>query len=396
MPRGSAYGARRLQSAAPIIWEAAFDALPLSTSANAAELRAALAAMGLTLTRASSATVQTGASTIVASGIGVDDPRVGDAGYARGLVIEESRQGLLPSSASANWTLAGTATRATTDGPDGGASSASRVQMPANGDGVYSYITTATIGAKYTRTVWLRGVSGSTVTIRNISSGALEATVTLASTWQRVVLTAAANASAYGIMIQRSATTATYVDVWHGQLEAGAFGGELVVTTGASATRTGDRLAVAGSRVVRDGAVSLSARFAPKGLIGDYPYGFFLACNASNTPDVTKRCYAWINQTNSRLYVRLNGVDWYPTTPIVWAIGDVIDVHFSMGPSGARASYCRNGGATVSLGSSGAVAGAIDSSITWDILGNTTSSPASAWLQRVQAYAPGRRPAWAA
>lgn len=131
-------GHRRRAVGSGILWQ--YDA------SGATAGTASLTGTGLTLTRASVATVQTSASTMQA-GIAADTPRIFYDGAARGLLIEEARTQYVGKSlvlSDAAWTFGtGTVTNVATVGPDG-VNTVQRVQAPSGG---YSSFQVRTPGA---------------------------------------------------------------------------------------------------------------------------------------------------------------------------------------------------------------------------------------------------------
>ena len=389
-----------------VIWDAALSALPLSTTTNAAELRGRLAALGLTLTRASAATVQTSASTVVTSGIGVDDPRVGDGGYGRGLVLEESRQNITPNARSASGFALGTGTTPTTDyaaGPDGTVA-ADRYQV--NSGGFSSYYVAAS--AARTFSVWVRHATGtgtSCIAIEGSSYPAsLADTRTVDTTWQRVSIYKTGGLY-YVLQDGRNVypgTSAGARDVVIDlvQIEAGAFATELILTTGAAATRQPDRVLLdSAARIVRGGRVTLNARMALKGSIGgsnDYAADPYLwRYDGSN--------YASINRTTGAITIVIAGASYTTASGLTAARGDVVDYWIEAGGGSlqtvVKARKSTDGGVTfgavTTLGTT-SPQGTHPSATSMDLLSNAgTAGHLSCWLQRFRAYSPGRRIQWA-
>lgn len=381
----------------PIIWEAALDVLPLSTSANAADLRAALAAMGLTLTRASSATVQTSASEVVTTGIGVDDPRVG----RYGLVIEEARTNLFPSARSVAGIAVGSNDTISANyaaGPDGVAS-ADRHQILSAG---YSnYFVPGSLAAR-TFSVWIRHATASGPSCIAIEgSSALNSTAdvrTVDTTWQRVSLYRASG-QYYLLNDGRTnypGTTAGARDVVIDivQVEAGAFATEAILTTGAAATRAGERLAIdTSARLVRSGRIGIEIRFVPKfantDITGSWAYLWSLDGNNQ----------AYLQKSDNKIRVWSNGASFTTTLGPSWSAGDTVDMWIEAGGGSlvTRVVYRVNGGAATVLGTSGAPQASLVSGTGASFLSEVnTTSQSSSWVQRIRAYAPGRRPQWAA
>lgn len=392
-----------------VLWEAPFKLLPLSTSANASELRGRLAAMGLTLTRASAATVQTSASTVVTSGIGVDDPRVGDAGYGRGLVLEESRQNKLVRSDTSVTSLAWGATVAggntlsgetvAADGPDGG-NAVKLTSSAVTGSFAHWYMGAGVAtAAPYTFSSWLRGeVGGEVTSISSTPNGVtyFRNACTLTTGWQRFSATGTGTAATWYAQIgtdKRDAsqpnTPAQITRAALAQYELGAFPTELVVTTGAAATRAADALTLNRS-LVRGGRFGVEYVFVPKASKGDISATSVLYYEGTN-------CYTAIHAVNGNVQLIVGGALVYNSAAsggyMNWSRGDVIKLWIEGGGGAlqSRAKYSRNGVVTDLGAGDGSVAPAIVPGATANLARDW-----SFWLQSVRAYAPGRRPQWAA
>ena len=389
------------------IWEARFDLMPLSDGSNSTLLRSYLSACGLTLTRASTATVQTSASTVVPSGIGVDDPRVGDAGYGRGLVVEESRTNLVQKardlSVGTGWNV-GTATPSLdfAAGPDGSAVADRFVCA----SGQYSTYWGGTLAAgTVTASQWVRATSGTINTGWELvgATGSASEDVSVSTTWQRRVLSAVvtAGAGAYVPVSGRTnvGLTATARDsiVDLHQIEAGKFATEAIITTGAAATRSADRLAVSSSRLIRSGRIGLAVRATLKGSIGgsnDYSADPYLwRYDASN--------YATINRTTGAVTVVIAGGSYTTASGFTAAANDVVDYWVEAGGGGlqtvVKARKSTDNGATwgaVTTLGTGAAQGTHPSATSMDLMSDAGSAQLSAWIQSVQGFVPGRRPAW--
>jgi hypothetical protein len=415
-----------------IIWSANFRALPLSTSSNAAQLRAALATMGLTFTRASSATVQTSASAVVTSGIGVDDPRVGDAGYGRGLVIEEAQTGRMPDSENQSGYSVGAGTPTVTANSDVAPDGTTTADTVTDDDaGVFEMRSRS--GAVPTDTATYRvrvcikkqvaatarigidcGLSGGTAVAKsmrfNAQTGVGNADVALVEdmgAYWRVtsapITNNGTNANAYiqfypavGTVAGADVASATgSATVWGFEFVGGNFATEYIPTTGAAATRLGDRLSVGAGRIVRSGRVGVEFRFLAKSATSAMNGGaaVTLLGNAG------AQSYANISTDALGRVLQLNVGGALVTlgTTIAWAAGDLVDMWVELGGGSLVSSgaYRVNGGAKLSLGSTGAPHGAVTDSA-FDLLNFTALSQVASWVQRICAYAPGTRPAWAA
>lgn len=389
-----------------VVWDARLDLLPLSTSANASTLRAALAAMGLTLTRASAATVQTSASEVVTSGIGVDDPRVG----RYGLVIEEARTNYNPyarSLATADGWTAGTVTYSADAlvSPDG-TTSADREEIAAAAFGRYRTILTAT--STTTASMWRRsGTSTPKSHAWYIADGAnvaVNQNDALSTAWERSVLTLATPGGGVapintcdGRLLgppYNLTQGARDVAIDLVQVEVGKFATEAILTTGAAATRAGDKLAIdTSARLVRSGRIGIETRFVPKfantDITGSWAYRWSMDGNNQ----------AYLQKSDNKIRVWSNGVSFTTTSGPSWSAGDTVDMWIEAGGGSlvTRVVYRVNGGAATVLGTSGAPQASLVSGTGVSFLSEVTAtSQSSSWVQRIRAYAPGRRPSWAA
>ncbi len=362
---------------------------------------------GLFLSRASSATVQTSAVSLVTSGIGNDVPRVGDDGTHAGLVIEETRTNLIPNGrdlTAGSWT-AGSGVTTTADaatGPDGTASIADRSEVSSGGFSNYDPQVGAGAGT-YTMSQWhQRGSANALAQLALMvdSTASFKALGGLAPAyWQRVAVTMThTSGDVYSVPAIGMDGTAgggiaagprdVITDLV--QLEVGKFATEAIVTSGGTATRSGERLYLSDVAVLLDaGRLSLEMALQPKGSGTQYatnPYVWYI--DASN--------YALIDATTQKLSLSIGGTAYEFTTAMSWAAGDTVELWLE-GGGGLVVSRCQyrvNGGTAVDLGSSGSAQGTIAGGVAIDLLAKAGSAQWSAWLRRVRAWRSGRRPAW--
>lgn len=389
-----------------VVWEARLDSLPLSTATNATELRSLLAALGLTLTRASAATVQTSSSSLVTSGIGVDDPRVGDAGYGRGLVLEESRQNIVVrcrvgNPGGAGWLAgnAGTMTGTYANGPDGAAMTAARITVDSTGD-YGTYTSNGITSAANVGSLWYRLLDrlNKPSVLPSLPAGAAyrETVTPGVDTWFRYVSPVRTAAATYAVQVHDTSVLSAVDAVCDcAQMEGGTWASELILTTGAAATRQPDRaLLDSAARIVRGGRVGIHVRAALKGSIGgsnDYAADPFLWRYDANN-------YASINRTTGAVTVVIAGASYTTASGFTAARGDVVDYWVEAGGGSLQTvvKARKNGGAVTTLGTT-SPQGTHPSATSMDLLSNAGSSGhLSCWLQSVRAYAPGRRPSWCA
>lgn len=390
----------------PILWQVtAAQIAALTAGSISAGALLALGSGGLVLTRASGATVQKSASTLE-SGIGVDVPRVYNAGAGSLLLIEETRTNLVTRAREFNngftWTGAAVSTGYVSDettGPDG-ASSADGLGGTSSGYARYLQITASS--GKYTASLWrkTRISDGTHQWTFGPATGAGEIdSSTTTAAWERRSKTHDAGASANPYMCQAagtgwSAACAAVANVVHldfAQIEAGAFPTSAISTTGSTAARSGERLYHATpASLIDSGRLSLAFSIRPLGSSSEYSANMRLwTIDSSN--------YAEINFSTRAISVVIGGVTRTLGTVLpTWARGDLLDVFVPAGggslPTTGKARV--NGGGVTDLGS-GAAQGTVSGS-TIDIACNGTSNQFSGGIYELTAYRAGQAPAWAA
>lgn len=387
------------------IWSAPVGLLPLSTSANAAELTAALAAMNLTLTRPSVATVQTSAFTVVTSNILANVPRVGSNGTNTGLVIEEQRSNLLNYSApgSVGDITVALASVTPTTGPDGTTTYAARLvdSDPATIGYVAKPTPAYTPAAPYVASWWVKDVSGAAgVTIGfNVNDAAVGRAGDprpIAAGWNRKVYAynggATGAPSSYVCIPAYVAGATGTADFGLIQKESGAFATEAIITTGATATRSADKLTISSSDlIVRDGRLKFMWTFVPKGSVAQMNggAGFYLFSNALGTT----RSYMIRLGGIDKLSLDVAGVGLLSTNggPLMAAL-DSVRLYVEVGNGAPYAAISINGAVrTVYTFPAGSHA-AFPSTSGLYLMSAPTNGP-SCWLQGMVAYE--RRPSWA-
>jgi hypothetical protein len=383
-------------------------ALLTTSPATIAAVQAYLTARSSALTRASAATVQTSPSTVYAS-FGVDNPRVGNAGYGQGLVLEESRTNMLPDArdlAAVTWLVGGqpgTLTSNFADGPDGAALADRMAATSGNQHGRYYSFASLANGTFYTASQWAKrpvnGVPSTTAIVLNRdASSYVVSEVALTDAWSRYAL-AAFNQPTTGVgayettdaraLFGLAAAARDSLCDLH-QVEAGAFATEAIITTGAGATRAADKLTTQTANIVQGDRVGLELSFIPKYAKADGP----------GTSDVLyMSSVGWPNDTVlfgiNNVVVRAGASIVYNETGLNWSAFDLVDFWIEYGGNlPTRCRYRLNGGSVVALPNGAAVPTLGSLSATTSIL--SQSSPVSCWLRRVRAYAPGGRPLWAA
>lgn len=391
-----------------IIWKADFENdFPLTGGANTREIIGRLARANMLFTRASDATVQTSASTLVSSGIGVDGPRVGSNGSVKGLVIEEARTSQILRATeltTAPWvkqlgTETWVANAATA--PDGNATAESVITAASAAGGIAQTWASYAAGT-YTVSVWAQAQSGSkqfnfrAPNVIGVSNQVLAAQ-TCGTSWARKSSAAVVTGATGGgsTVIMNVGAGAYALNLWGAQLEAGAFPTELILTTGAAATRATDRLKLAqASQMMRGGRVGLEMRFVPKGARTDYgtPQMWFAAGTVGgNGTNIN---------ANGTLTTYAEGAAYSTSGAIAWNAGETVDLWIEAGGGSlvTVVKYRRNNGTPITLGTSSAPQARMLPTGLADLLGYIGSSTyaLSAWLKRLCAYDATRyRPQWA-
>ncbi|MGN6271218.1 MAG: phage head spike fiber domain-containing protein [Sphingomonas sp.] len=188
----------------------------------------------------------------------------------RGLLIEPAATNLIADSnafAGEDWSgdcsgtgaFAPAVSTAAVAAPDGSIS-ASRIDF-VRGNGFSRLLTNAaTVADRYTFSIWLRAAAGSGKSIALRIDTTDGATLQLASSWQRVSLTAAAQRGALAAQlllwasIEEAPLTAA-VEAWGAQVELGDAPTSTIPTDGAVGQRAADRLNLRWSRFgIADGA----------------------------------------------------------------------------------------------------------------------------------------------
>lgn len=397
-----------------ILFSVDFSLFDLSTAGNSAALTSQLTTSGFVFSRASAATVQTSTSAVVVSGIGVDTLRIGNAGYGRGLVLEEARTNILQQSRNRAdpWWNSGTGT--VTDDYATGSDGVTVVDRQVCTPGQFGNYASPTVvlSSSYVFSQWARrGVVGVASTLGQYVQDATTAdygdtqiAVSLTDDWQRVESTyitmsgtSATISLVEGRNVPPTLTPATARDavVDLAQFEVGTFTTEAIVTAGASATRATDRLQMSALTIascVQSGRASLEFRFIPKANKSAYgtPQIWYEGSSGGNG--------AYI-KADGTISIAVGGISYDTASPITWSKGDIVDLWIESGGGllNTVAKYRLNGGAAVTLGTSAAPQGSISPSGVAEIFGyNANATYAfSVWLQSIKAYSYNRRPEWA-
>jgi hypothetical protein len=378
------------------IWNADFSGIsPGAANALPGDLR---------LSRASSGTVQSSATTVQAIAFN-DVARVGDDGAHWGLVFEESRTNEILDSrdiAAATWQT-GSSVTTTTDtiaGPDG-ATLADRSEV---GDQGYSnYTDQQPAAATYTLSAWSkRGSPGASwqLTLRT-DTGSTNAAVggaTAPAYWQRASVTAGHTSGVvYSIPSDGRDWTAVG-GITNGardqntdmvQLEAGAFASEWISTSGTAKTRAGERLYHPDvTALLSRGRLSIEVRLQPKGSSSEYGADPYLwSIDATN--------YAKFVRSTGKFEIVIGGVSTGTSVPLTWARGATLDLWVAAGGGidSVRAHARNDGGSVQDLGS-GAVLGELTATGELDLLCKGTTNQWSSWVLWIRALASGEQPSW--
>ncbi len=349
---------------------------------------------GLSHTRASAATVQTGTSTIFSSLL-VDQAGIGRALDAdpAALVIDESRTNLVTDNRGyvTGWSATGTGATFTAGfsaGVDGTAGKAARMTTPAGDYCRYINITIVQ-GARYAYTAFHRGAvsDGLWSWWEWADNAKSNGSITLAQ-WQRIsrVVTSTGTNGLFSTADCQGQAFSVDVLIDVPQVEQGAFPTEAIITISSPATRAGARLWHPSlNQIMTGGRLSMRAILQAKGATTDYatsPYLWF--ANASN--------YATISNSTGAVTLVINGASYTTAGGVTWAQGDVLDIRIMAGGgvSNSVVKIGKNGGALTTLGTSPAPQAAIPAGLALDLLQDSTAANVlSSRLRTLSFYRPG-------
>jgi hypothetical protein len=384
---------------------------PLAVLDFTALTAGALASLpGLSFERASSATVQTGTSTLVTAGIGSNVARAGrllDA-HNVGWLLEEARTNLVHDCRAldaASWSAGtGTLTVSYANGPDGSALSADRFVTTSGGFSPIRALgsQTATIAAS----AWLRHPTASgqyqLAQFINASTGAV-ATGTADTTWRRVACTRAWVAQS-PVFVPSDGENLTgiagglaagirdmVVDL--SQCEVGGFASSAIVTSGGTATRAGERgYRATGADYVDNGRVTMVSRSRPLGSSSQYANDMYLWRTAADT-------HARVSASTGAVIVTVGGSAYTTPVAMTWAALDLVEIVVAAGGGvlPTLVKYRVNNGSwtTLSTGTPPTQA-AIAAAGALDVMSNGTAGQFSAVHERAEFHRAGVLPAWAA
>lgn len=374
---------------------------------------------GLSFTRGSAATVQTSDQVIVTAGIGSNQMRAAQfdsGGSQKGYLHEEARTNVLTqarNTTSGNWS-AGTATRTAGQGSPDGGSSATRFNMTSGQFSDFVRITTGlpTFPITYTASMWVLrgGTSDSTYALDNIfglSAGQGNVVSGNATaTWQHItnvfLYPVAANALEIIPTDGRSTTPLTggVAAAAHDirgdlfQLEQGAFATSTALSAGSAFARSGDRLQqTTGSAMVQNGRLSFYVKMLPLGASSAYSTNLSAIRLWTDAGDATT--FVEISTSTLQLKVSVGGVTETFGTALSWSALDVLEIFVRAGNGTSEASYRKNSGSKISLGSSATSMASLAPGGAYDLLSNGTGSQFSAIVQTISAYGDGSKPSWA-
>lgn len=424
----SAFGSDKL-------WNADFSAMDLSTSSNSATLQSAVSATGLTFTRsytANAATVQTGAMTVVLD-IPVNTPRIGNAGYGRGLCFEPPRTNQAQyanQQSTSPWGQVGLTLAADNAvAPDGTTTAERLLEDGTNNVHTTTQNTLSVSGTQpYTVSNWLKintrqwaGIrfsssTGNAITVDlsnkavtageggGLTSGRVEGT---ANDWIHAIFTATPPAGATSSQTYLNGSSGAYsayvgsssIWAWGFQVEAGSYPTELIVTAGATLARSGDRMVRSTAPLIANNRLRFEAKFIPKGSMNssstDYGSdGFYIY---TQEPEGTTT-YAWIDG-NRNLTVKVNaGSTATFRVPITMDRGDTVETFIINGNGNPRAwirvtPFGGSAGPCIPLGEP-EVATANMTTANTDFFGNNGTNVSGSWVQTMAAWKDGKKPTW--
>lgn len=407
------FGASRVMfigaSAVPPLLDVDFTAFDLSNGSNSAAINAAIASVDGYFTRASSASVQTSAGTMVTTGIAANDARIGNAGYGQGLVLERARTQLMPLiTLPGEYAVYNCTDNGLVDvGPNG--STLSReivvVACPNPGDASCIYRGAAiSSGELLVSSVWYKGEVGGEVTylqLVNQPTTLRQSTLaTLTTSWQR--FSASKIPSDYSGNVNwfvelgtdrgdgaQGATLAATINMAYPQLETSWCPTEWV----SSGTCAVDRHGFNSSTPLLDGGrlgleLTLGMKYASTAIPTGSKVSLW-SINANN------RCY--IENSAGTLIIRciVAGVTYSAAVAPAWAQYDVLT--FWCGAGGGvdatKLAYRVNGGAEIVLGV-GAAQGTVPSGLAIDICHFAGADAHYVWLQRETFYEATEQPTW--
>jgi hypothetical protein len=237
---------------------------------------------------------------------------------AKGLLIEDSRENLLPQSEnfSVDWTLTTSAVTADSEISPSGVQNADTLTATAAG-GRTTRLRTVLNGPTYTFSLFVKKLTSDTVQISfaNVAGGPIftfstESFSTVSgwttsiqkfdNGWYRISAARASNTTFAGMEV-RIATSGEAVAAWGAQMELGAFPTSYVPTAGAPVTRNADIATITGTNFSdwwKSGKGSTLVRARPSTVSGTRPWVQFDDTTADNIIALRG------NTTNPELYIK--------------------------------------------------------------------------------------------
>lgn len=386
---------------------------------------AATSLYGLTFTRASTATTHDYAAGTITAGIAVDTARIAKTALNHiGLLNEPSRTNRLvrsqdPRSAS-GWTYISTptVTRPSGTGPDGSATTPTRIQATASPlQGVYRAVTLVT-GTPSIMSYWTRAQTGTDTELIGISTvggGSPGAGASPGTTsWKRRITatasatSAAANAFAAdgrgNTLFSGVSFGPTSLDqvIDYGQVETGRWASSAIPTLGSTVLRAADALAVTSASVVTGQSLRFHCTIevpAARASLGELT-GTTLTIFKAGSYYATMSTSTGVITVGGRNLGDTGFVTDSTIGSIALAANDVIELWIVIGGGlVTTVQYAKNGGAVVSLPMSGGTgmlvtttgAGAIGASI--DLLHDAGAAHLPGVVLALAFYASGQSPA---
>lgn len=332
---------------------------------------------GLTFTRASTATTHDYAAGSIVAGIAVDTARIAKTALANvGLLNEPSRTNRLVQSqnpqTSAGWLNISTptVTRPTGTGPDGSATTPTRIQVGSSpNQSVYRGVTLVT-GTPTIMSYWTRAhdpgdtevIGVATIGGGSPGNGSSPGT----TSWKRRVTATATVSGASGnnlfaadgrgntLFSSGVSFGPTAIDqvVDYGQIETGRWASSAIPTTGSTALRAADALSVTSATVVVAESVRFNAKVevpAARASLGELT-GTTLTIFKSGSYSATLSTSTGVITVSARNVGDTAFATDTTIGSITLAANDVLDLWIVLGGSLATTvSYAKNGGAVVDL-----------------------------------------------
>lgn len=347
---------------------------------------------GLTFARASIATVQTGTSTVITTGIGNNVARVGRrlTGDTPGLVIERTATNAIAD--SRNTTVASWQPGSVADvrpgaapSPDGSTTQNSSTTTGAAQFSRYVQFA-ATTGVAVVLSMWSLSTSGASIT-GTWQVGTPNQTYSATSAWVRAVGLYTTAGSAY--FLAPCNTTAQAITHDMHQHELGLIATEFITTSGGAATRQGEQLTCSYDLRASAG-LELRLEFVvrPKGSSTQYPALMTLWFqDASNN--------IRINNTTGAVNILIGGVTYTTATAASWAAADTVSFWVVIGNGvPCVVKYRIGAGSAVTLSTGSPTSFASVPAPPYDLLSSGTNLQFTTYAVTIMPYGTGLQPAW--